>query len=204
MELFSEDGDTCVFIVTGNSRLGILNAFSEDVLDKQYIKVNDNVMKITAFNTRRYKIPQKCYLSLSFCQKIFIDAVYDYNEYVTQRVIPIYDIKQHVCKLLGITIPITIDDFEIQRNEKMLDVEYDNIFTPDDYKTINNIHVHGNQNNAHIISKYGNYMKLSCLNNSLNVSLNNINESDADDADIDDDEPDDNKVTDIFVFDELR
>ena len=111
------DNGMCMLTVNGNSRLKILNDYELGLIKKDNITYNGMNLKLLAFNTNNLKLNNKCYLQLSYINKIpYIINAYPYNEYTPSHIIyPIQNIKQTTLDEFKINIPINIDEYEMYK-----------------------------------------------------------------------------------------
>lgn len=158
------------FIITGNSRFRILNDYEDGLINKNYIVYKNKgfpnksygVLSIKAYKSDKEIIKSKKYnfdyITFKYIQGIpYVNIVWPYEKFTPYYVIyPIRNIKSETLHLFNIKDPMIIDNYELSKNNKILDDEY--------FKFHRNNNVSKNKiicKPHSIISKYGTIIKLT-------------------------------------------
>jgi hypothetical protein len=130
MELLSIDKNSGLYelLVTGNSRLRILNDYEQNLICDDYIEYNGTSLTIFVYNIYEFALNNKFYAKLTYYNKIpRITCLWDYDDFnPSYAIYPIYPIKFNTLKYFNITDNILIDYDELYKNDKILDNEYEN------------------------------------------------------------------------------
>lgn len=191
MELYKQVDNTLHINVTGNSRIRILNNYEDGFINKQYLTYDDTKLKLIAYNPKNLSLKKKCYAYIEYDNQIpYVSCVWDYDEFTpSYAVYPLRDVKQDTLDEFKIKEQLCIDEYEMQKNQRIIDAECD------DYeKEINlySIKLIKKQKIIYpnIVSKYGKMIRLKRISN-------NYNELE-DESDIEDEI--DHNTIDISVF----
>lgn len=169
MELYKQlDNTTYIINVTGNTQIRILNDYENKLLDPCYIKWVDGTIKLTAFNIKQLTFPKKCHVSIIYIKKApYIDCIWEYANFIpSYNLYPLRDIAQKTLDLFKIKTPLSIDEYEMKKNQRMFDDEYTDIYNNMKYnhkKIINREKI----TYPTIISKYGKITRLKRKNNNI-------------------------------------
>ena len=171
--LFESDRSIALqkFIVTGDSRFRILNDYEDGLINKKYITYNKRftnkyfgTLIIKAYNPNNYTLKSKKYnfdyITFKYIRGIpYVNIVWRYEKFTPYYVIyPVRTIKQETLDLFNIKSPMIIDNYELNKNNKILDNEYFKY-----YDSRKNKKIFKNQGKCKppsIISKYGIIIKL--------------------------------------------
>ena len=161
--------------VTGNSRIKILNDYELGLINKENISYNGSNLKIKVYNDKDIVINNKSYIQLSYINKTpYINSAWGYNDFTPSYITyPIRDISQEIMDEFKIRCPFVIDEYEIEKNENIMDIEYYNL-------PVNKTNFFKKRiKRPNIINKHGILKK---LNNSKweTREYQNLNDSDSD------------------------
>jgi hypothetical protein len=130
MELLNINKNTgnCEILVTGNSRIRILNDYENNLININNISYNGFSFKIKACNPYKLNLDNKFYAKIIYINKVpIIKCLWAYDEFVPSYAIyPIKKIKQSTLDEFKIKEQIVINNFELQKNIKILNNDYKN------------------------------------------------------------------------------
>lgn len=198
MEIRSSNKDkTFVFKITGNSQIRIFNDFESGLINQDMITVKYDYIHLTVRIEHDLELPtKKFYADMLYYKGVpYINCIWDYEEFIPSYVVyepNLNPIKEETLKLFNIkkdtnlyNILTNIDEYEMAKNERIMDAEYeDNADYWDEYQTNKN-NLFKKINYPTIISKFGKIIRL-CNKKNFNTL------------------EDDYEITDAFVFDELQ
>lgn len=115
-------------LLTGNSRIRILNDYENKLLSDKYIKYTGTSLILYVYNINKFSMNMKFYAKISYNKGIpRIVCLWDYNNFApTYAIYPITPIKQKTLDHFNITNDILIDTNELDKNTDILNDEYEN------------------------------------------------------------------------------
>lgn len=128
----------CKLIVSGNSRIRILNDYEDGLINKDSIEYDGHSLKLWAYNFKNWPLDKKCYITFNYMSSSYklnetttkkikhphIDYIWDYDQFTPSYVLyPIYNVKQETLDTFNIPY-IAIDKQEMRKNESIIESDY--------------------------------------------------------------------------------
>jgi hypothetical protein len=168
-------------LVTGNSRLRILNDYEQNLIGDEYIQYNGTSLSIFVYNIYEFTLNTKFYAKITYHNKIpRITCLWEYDEFTPYySIYPINPIKLSTINHFNIIDEILIDYTEMSKNNKILDDEHANYLywvKPNKLNKLNKSIISDTSNKSIISDTSNKYISNDYISNDYMFDSNDVSD----------------------------